>query len=151
MYLAALRIVFFDMSRSEIHCITFYSDVACLIKVGVTDPFVRGIHRWPVDSPFKGSVRRTPFPFSDVIMHTSILYIASQWGIQFRPYHVGAWTVHCVYSGDQCCKGDAQYHRIGPCEMYEYFQICIGTEWYLEQFLWTFPRASLIMSQHRFR
>ena len=31
--------------------------------------FVRGIHRWPVDSPHKGSVTRKIFPFDDVIMY----------------------------------------------------------------------------------
>ena len=30
--------------------------------------FFRGIHRWPVDSPQKGSVTRKMFPFDDVIM-----------------------------------------------------------------------------------
>ena len=30
--------------------------------------FVRGIHRWPVDSPHKGPVTRKMFPFDDVIM-----------------------------------------------------------------------------------
>ena len=30
--------------------------------------FVRGIHRWPVDSPHKGPVARKMFPFDDVIM-----------------------------------------------------------------------------------
>ena len=30
--------------------------------------FVRGIHRWPVNSPHKGQVRRKMFPFDDVIM-----------------------------------------------------------------------------------
>ena len=30
--------------------------------------FVRGIHRWPVDSPHKGPVKRKIFPFDDVIM-----------------------------------------------------------------------------------
>ena len=30
--------------------------------------FVRGIHRWPVDSPYKGPVKRKMFPFDDVIM-----------------------------------------------------------------------------------
>ena len=30
--------------------------------------FVRGIHRWPVNSPHKGPVTRTFFPFDDVIM-----------------------------------------------------------------------------------
>ena len=30
--------------------------------------FVRGIHRWPVNSPHKGPVTRKMFPFYDVIM-----------------------------------------------------------------------------------
>ena len=30
--------------------------------------FVRGIHRWPVDSPHKGPVTQKMFPFDDVIM-----------------------------------------------------------------------------------
>ena len=30
--------------------------------------FVRGIHRWPVNSPHKGSVTRKMFPFDDVII-----------------------------------------------------------------------------------
>ena len=32
--------------------------------------FVRGIHRGPVNSAFKGSVRRKMFPFDDVIMES---------------------------------------------------------------------------------
>ena len=30
--------------------------------------FIRGIHRWPVNSPHKGPVTRTRLPFDDVIM-----------------------------------------------------------------------------------
>ena len=30
--------------------------------------FVRGIHRWPMNSPHKWSVTRNMFPFDDVIM-----------------------------------------------------------------------------------
>ena len=30
--------------------------------------FVRGIHRWPINSPHKGPVTRNMFPFDDVIM-----------------------------------------------------------------------------------
>ena len=30
--------------------------------------FVRGIHRWPVNSPHRGPVTRKTFPFDDVIM-----------------------------------------------------------------------------------
>ena len=32
--------------------------------------FVRGIHRWPVNSPHKGPVTRKMFPFDDVIMYS---------------------------------------------------------------------------------
>ena len=32
--------------------------------------FVRGIHRWPVNSPHKGPVTRKMFPFDDVIIRT---------------------------------------------------------------------------------
>ena len=34
--------------------------------------FVRGIHRWPVNSPHKGPVTRNMFPFDDVIMLGSV-------------------------------------------------------------------------------
>ena len=37
--------------------------------------FVRGIHRWPVNSPHKGPVTRKMFPFDDVIMY---IYFADQ-------------------------------------------------------------------------
>ena len=30
--------------------------------------FVRGIHRWPVNSPHKGPVMQKMFPFNDIIM-----------------------------------------------------------------------------------
>ena len=30
--------------------------------------FVRGIYRWPMDSPYKGPGTRKIFPFADVIM-----------------------------------------------------------------------------------
>ena len=33
--------------------------------------FVRGIHRWPVNSPHKGPVTRKMFPFDDIIMNTA--------------------------------------------------------------------------------
>ena len=36
--------------------------------------FVRGIHRWPVNSLHKGPVTRKMFPFDDVIMVTSPSY-----------------------------------------------------------------------------
>ena len=36
-------------------------------------PFVRGIHRSPVNSPHKWTVTRKMFPFDDVIMDTSLI------------------------------------------------------------------------------
>ena len=43
--------------------------------------FVRGIHRWPVNSPHKGPVTRKMFPFEDVIMshpQLMIMYVDIQ-------------------------------------------------------------------------
>ena len=37
--------------------------------------FVRGIHRWPVNSPHKGPVTRKMFPFDNVIMTSWHIYI----------------------------------------------------------------------------
>ena len=50
--------------------------------------FVRGIHRWPVNSPHKGPLTRKVFPFDDVIMwhrdnHTfATAPVEQQWGLQ---------------------------------------------------------------------
>ena len=41
--------------------------------------FVRGIHRWPVNSPHKGPVTRKMFPFDDVITHK--LYLITNNGL----------------------------------------------------------------------
>ena len=43
--------------------------------------FVRGIHRWPVNSPHQGPVTRKMFPFDDVIM------------CSFSPYCSGGYTL----------------------------------------------------------
>ena len=44
--------------------------------------FVRGIHRWPVNSPHKWPVTQKMFPFDDVIMATSLIgfrYLFHKW------------------------------------------------------------------------
>ena len=41
--------------------------------------FVRGIHRWPVNSPHKWPVTRKMFPFDDVIMEWPLLSAAQWW------------------------------------------------------------------------
>ena len=38
--------------------------------------FVRGIHRWPVESPHKGPITREMFPFNNVIVY---LYFEREW------------------------------------------------------------------------
>ena len=40
-------------------------------QISTSLAFVRGIHRWPVNSPHKGPVTRKMFPFDDVIMDSS--------------------------------------------------------------------------------
>ena len=37
--------------------------------------FVRGIHRWPVNSPHKWPVTRKMFPFDDVIMEVAAYWL----------------------------------------------------------------------------
>ena len=37
--------------------------------------FVRGIHRWPVNSPNKGPLTRKIFPFGDIIMYMYVIQL----------------------------------------------------------------------------
>ena len=47
---------------------TIYSDADKKYQSSGWLAFVRGIHRWPVNSPHKGPVTRWVFPFDDVIV-----------------------------------------------------------------------------------
>ena len=61
-----MRVMAFQMTGNSGDC----SNV-CLgvhIKAPRHWRFVRGIHRWPVDSPHKGPVTRKIFPFHDVMV-----------------------------------------------------------------------------------
>ena len=53
--------------------------------------FVRGIHRWPVNSPLKGPVTRKMFPFDDVIMRSCPMHMSERL----------TWTVISVSSACQ--------------------------------------------------
>ena len=53
--------------------------------------FVRGIHRWPVNSPHKWPVTRKMFPFGDVIMGVIICHIA----IILDPQSREKWVNNC--------------------------------------------------------
>ena len=55
----------------SIVCSTFCSDAdQRKLQSSASLACVRGIHRWPVDSPHKGPVTRKMFPFDDVIMQS---------------------------------------------------------------------------------
>ena len=59
--------------------------------------FVRGIHRWPVNSPHKGPVTRKMFPFDDIIMKDLInscwwtLKLALVWKHASSSHHSLQW------------------------------------------------------------
>ena len=90
--------------------------------------FVRGIHRWPVNSPYKGSVTRKMFPIDDVIMlhltpssfyhtsvHNSFFPSFPAWMYQ-RPYRPGGCPdgqllLGVVLSGTRSQPG--RYERVG--------------------------------------
>ena len=62
---------------SNHQCIGFFCSTVCSgadqrkHQSSASLAFVRGIHRWPVNSPHKGPVTRKMFPFDDVIMWTN--------------------------------------------------------------------------------
>ena len=63
--------------------------------------FVRGIHRWPVNSPHKGSVTQKMFPFDDVIMRTKIVLYQTrtkQNKIWVLCKHFGLCFISCKYA-----------------------------------------------------
>ena len=58
---------------------------------------VRGIHRWPVNSPHKGPVTRNMFPFDDIIMQalaTPPMFILPGWLPMFRSQSLFEKTCH---------------------------------------------------------
>ena len=57
--------------------------------------FVRGTHRWPVNSPHKGPVTRKMFPFDDVIM-TRCRWTTTIWALKSQ----SGWP-------EKCCHGCA--------------------------------------------
>ena len=72
--------VIMDTMASQITSLTIvYSTVHSGVDQGkhqssASLAFVRGIHRWPVNSPHKWPVTRTMFPFDDVIINFLIRF-----------------------------------------------------------------------------
>ena len=54
--------------------------------------FVRGIHRWPVNSPHKGLIARKMFSFDDVIM-ASLIQIRTRRLLGANPYANQFWFI----------------------------------------------------------
>ena len=54
--------------------------------------FVRGIYRWPVNSPHKGPVARKMFPYDDVIIPKKLMSSFVVIDIKFTSHS------HCLYS-----------------------------------------------------
>ena len=69
--------------------------------------FVRGIHRWPVNSPHKGPATRKMFPFDDVIMRfmdmvCTLLWFVLVWKYTFHYYLT---ITEATYNHTMCGKG----------------------------------------------
>ena len=76
--------------------------------------FVRGIHRWPVDSPLKRLVTRKMFPFNDVIMFSSPL------SLLWKPKNTqNIWPTSCILTIDLHITKQAQ----------NIFTLLISTAW----------------------
>ena len=71
--------------------------------------FVRGIHRWPVNSPHKWPVTRKMFPIDDVSWHIMQLYSSLVWNINVRVCVMASWhgNAFCI-SGAVCEESTSQ-------------------------------------------
>ena len=74
-------------------------------QISVSLAFVRGIHRWPVNSPHKGPVTRKMIPFDDVVMccyktckHLRNFHrkIKQEYWLNVLQVRFNAWTTNAV-------------------------------------------------------
>ena len=66
--------------------------------------FVRGIYRWPVNSPRKGPVTRKMFPFDDIIMTWPRRPYGTIWGHHLTSYScIQSFAFRCVPPWRQYC------------------------------------------------
>ena len=67
------------------------------------EPFVRGIHRSPVDSPHKGPATRKPFPCDNIIMtaHLHCAYNIVKTSVTVYPIKCALFELHCWLSQSQ--------------------------------------------------
>ena len=89
--------------------------------------FVRGIHRWPVNSPHKEPVMRNIFPFDDVIMTLSEKYgLSSITGQLFLPITVTSHKRHSVLNPwkHDCSSNSLFRRRTNKNQRYAFLDIC---------------------------
>ena len=66
---------------------------------------VRGIHRWPVNSPHKGPVTRKMFQIDDVIRKLKM------WSIKYRPLYLGLFVGSFANLRCKAISGRVKGHR----------------------------------------
>ena len=69
-------------------------------KTSMSLAFVRGIHRWPVDSPHKGPVTRKIIPFDDIVMASMGQYHSPS-SLQYKSHfsrQLICWSLRCSWS-----------------------------------------------------
>ena len=104
--------------------------------------FVRGIHRWPVNSPHKGPVTRKMFPYDDVIMHSKCSgysgsrEVSFDWG--WWPFWLELFVLQCYF----CCANNiAGNEFIGLLHVYFFMkpslELILRSFWYLDSFWWS--------------
>ena len=88
--------------------------------------FVRGIHRWPVDSPHKRPVTRKMFPFDDVIM-THPLSLSPYFSFYLIHIHSLRFMEDCRISTQRVFQYLGNVHTVLhiPDNLYQHCSFCI--------------------------
>ena len=138
---------------SQITSLTSVYSTVCLgadqrkHQSSTTLAFVRGIHRWPVNSPHKGPVTRRMFPFDDVIMLShccAVCNTVKYWSVFYRDAVVltllvltlpidkyVTWNLtHLSYDQNIGGHADNNFSRHKICSMnYPVSNICLAWKW----------------------
>ena len=140
----------------------------CLFKTQLKEnssaslAFVRGIHRWPVNSQQEGPVTRKMFPFDDVIMHSTCNNVIRR---MYHPYlfdQVLHWTPFVCWVIGKWCRHKKHQQQIdfntlrqrqnGPHFLTIFSNAFSCMKIYQFRFHWSlFPSIQITISQHWFR
>ena len=82
--------------------------------------FVRGIHRWPVNSPHKGPVTRKMFPFGDVIIQDWHFDGITGREISNLQQNFYCWSLHNCQNDFQCSQWSQFPQNCGISVLNEY-------------------------------